>query len=43
MAYLERLERESNDLAEHGADSWRKKLEAALRGTEAISTAALSI
>lgn len=41
MSFLERCSQAHAQLAEHGSDSWRKKLEAALRGVESIGTAAL--
>jgi hypothetical protein len=41
MSWLERLHQVRAELIERGADPWRKKLEAAVRGKEAISTAAL--
>jgi hypothetical protein len=41
MAWLGRLDQARAELAERRADPWRKKLEGAVRGIEAISTAAL--
>jgi hypothetical protein len=41
MSFLGRLEQARTELAERSADPWRKKLEDAVRGVEAISTAAL--
>ena len=41
MAWLGRLDQARAELAERRADPWRKKLEDAVRGIEAISTAAL--
>jgi hypothetical protein len=41
MAWLQRLDQAHAKLAEHSADPWRKKLEGAVRGVEAISSAAL--
>ena len=41
MSWLQRLDQAHAELAERSADPWRKKLEGAVRGVEAISTAAL--
>src|ERR1035437_4272500 len=41
MAFLERLEHARTDLDAHSADPWRKTLEGALQGVQAISSAAL--
>jgi hypothetical protein len=41
MAWLQRLDQARAELAERSADPWRKKLEDAVRGVEAISSAAL--
>ena len=41
MSWLGRLHQVRAELAERSADPWRKKLEGAVRGIEAISTAAL--
>jgi hypothetical protein len=41
MAWIEKLHQARAELAERGADPFRQKLEAAVRGKEAISTAAL--
>lgn len=40
-SFLERLKQARADLTERSADPWRKKLEAAVCGVEAISTVAL--
>jgi hypothetical protein len=41
MSLLKRLEETCAELDEHHEDPWRKKVEAAVRGKDAISTAAL--
>ena len=41
MAFLERLARARAELAERSEDPWRKTLEGALQGVQAISSAAL--
>ncbi len=41
MSWIEKLERAKAELAEGSADPWRKSLEDAVRGKEAISTSAL--
>ena len=41
MAWIEKLHHAQADLAERDADPFRRKVEAAVRGTEAISTVAL--
>jgi hypothetical protein len=41
MAFLERLEQARNELAKHSENPLRKRVENAVRGIEAISTAAL--
>jgi hypothetical protein len=41
MSLLERLRQASLEIAEQDADPWRAKLEAHVRGKDAISTAAL--
>ena len=41
MSWLGRLHQARAELGERSADPWRKKLEGAVRGIEAISTAAL--
>jgi hypothetical protein len=41
MSWLGRLHQARIDLAKHGPDSWRRKLEAAVRGKNAISTVVL--
>src|SRR5450759_3571304 len=41
MSWLQQLDQAHAELAERSADPWRKKLEGAVRGIEAISTAAL--
>ena len=41
MSWLEKIARARAELAERSADPWRKKVEEAARGVEAISTAAL--
>jgi len=41
MSWLQKLDQARAELAERTADPWRKKLEVAVRGTDAISTAAL--
>jgi hypothetical protein len=41
MSWLGRLHQARAELAERSADPWRKKLEDAVRGVEAISSAAL--
>jgi hypothetical protein len=41
MSWLGRLHQVRAELAERSADPWRKKLEDAVRGKEAVSTAAL--
>ena len=41
MSYLEQLARARAELSERTADPWQKRVEEAVRGKEAISTAAL--
>jgi hypothetical protein len=41
MSFLGQLHRAKAELAEHSADPFRREIEAAVRGKEAISTAAL--
>ena len=41
MAFLERLARARAELAERSEDPWHKRVENAVRGKDAISTAAL--
>jgi hypothetical protein len=41
MSFLGRIEQARNELAERSADPWRKKVEGAVRGKDAISTTAL--
>jgi hypothetical protein len=41
MSWLQKLDQARSELGERTADPWRKKLEVALRGHSAISTAAL--
>ena len=41
MSFLERLHQARGELAERSADPWRKKLEDAVRGKDAVSTSAL--
>src|SRR5437762_9156806 len=41
MSLIERLRRASLEIAEQDADPWRKKVEAAVRDKDAVSTAAL--
>jgi hypothetical protein len=41
MSWIEKLHRAKAELAERSADPWQKKLEDAVRGKEAVSTAAL--
>ena len=41
MSFLGRIEQARNELAERSADPWRKKVEGAVSGKDAISTAAL--
>ena len=40
-SFIERLDQAQAALAESRSDPWQKKLEAAVRGVEAVSTAAL--
>ena len=41
MSWLRKLDQARSELGERTADPWRKKVEGAVRGTDAISTAAL--
>src|SRR5664279_4082967 len=41
MSWIEKLHRAKAELAERSADPWRKKVEGAVHGKDAISTAAL--
>jgi len=41
MSWLQRLNQTRAELAERNFDPWQKKLEAAVRGVESISTVAL--